>query len=141
MSVFYCRECGAKNGLLNTATGFNPTGSPYQRVRFIKHTTPTGIYPINSVFDDPSFTGYSGYLASAITLGCLEVDNWGRSNRVWDAGKRVGQTLDPNAAPRPDSAVKAVLPYSPTAVHAFSTASDLISSGRCASCGGPLANS
>ena len=141
MSDFYCHECAAKNGWMNVATEANLTGTPYQNGRFIKHTTPSGIYPIISVFDDPSYSANSGYLASASMFGCLEVDDSGRRNLVWDAEKRVGQTFSGTTVLRADSAIKVVLPYNPRKIHLFPTASDLISRGQCVGCGRFLASS
>ena len=141
MGDFYCRECAAKKGWINPPTGFDPIGNSYQVAKFIKHTTPTGIYPPNSVFDSSSYLSYSGYLTSALTFGCLEIDDSGRRNIVWFAGERLGQTNFRHSSARPDSAVKVVLPFNSQQVHQFPTAANSIIQGYCAICGRPLVGS
>ena len=138
MDDYYCRECAAKNGFPNIPSGFDPTGTPYQIEKFWKHTRPTGIYAVNSVYDDPSPAAYSGCLASGLAHGFWQVDGSGRTAMVWYAGKRVGQTNFKNSPPRPDSAIVIPHPYSPTSAHHYSTASDAILQGQCKMCGRPL---
>lgn len=136
MSDFYCRNCAAGNGWLNFTKPTNPTGTPYQLEKYIKHTKPTATYPINSVLHNPS--AYHGYMIGAYVSGCVEVDRNGRITLDLDVGTVIGETHRRGVFERFDDAVKVLLPYAPHRVHLIPTASKEILNGRCARCGGPL---
>jgi hypothetical protein len=105
---------------MNLAFSANMTGTPYQQEKYTKHIDPTSASGI-SVYDDSSYSAYYGNTMSALASGFLEVDNYGRTNRVWDAGHVVGKTYGPSAGPRIDNAIKVVFPYDLEKIHHFST--------------------
>jgi len=77
MSQFFCHSCSV-SGLVTPAMPTSLTGTSYQLEKFIKHTAPTVTYPINSIFDDPTYDTYSGYIVTGTISGLLEIDNYGR---------------------------------------------------------------
>jgi hypothetical protein len=140
MSEFYCHNCAKNQGWMNSAYLTDITGTPYQDDKLKKYTQqPTG-YPIHpiSIYNDPSPNNISGLMWSAFAFGCCEIDDQGRENLVWDAGKQVGTTRQSGVPDRMDNSVKIVLPNDPQKQHAFPTASTLIQSGYCLICGQPL---
>src|SRR3972149_3632859 len=98
MPKYYCHDCMKTLGLITPMSPTNPTATQYQLDKFLKHTTPTGNYALNSVFSDPSISAYSGYLVNAGASGCLEVDDYGRKNIVWIAGSPIGITIQGGSA-------------------------------------------
>jgi hypothetical protein len=132
---FYCHECAARNSLMNAASPVSLTGTQYQLERFIKHTAPTGIYPVNSIFDDPTYNSYRNYVISSTASGCVQVDSAGRVNVIYVAGKTVGITVRNSTLVTPDDAVKVVLHDNQWKMHAFPTVSDTVNAQRCVECG------
>jgi len=135
MSVYYCHACAAIKGWMNAASPANLTGTPYQLEKYIKHTVPTGIYPVNSTFDDPGYETYRSYVVNTSASGCLEVDGYGRRNLIWVAGQRIGATFQSGVLIRPDDAVRVVLYNNEWKIHTFPTTSDHVATQRCAECG------
>jgi hypothetical protein len=80
---------------------------------------PTGNYPVNGVFSDPTYAVYSGYIASSLNAGFLEIDNQNRKNLVWYAGKEVGVEIRSGVFTAPAQGVKVVLPEDDSRLHAF----------------------
>ena len=132
MTILLCRTCGQ---LPNITIPSNPTATPFQQVKTIKHTSPTANYPINSRFDDPN--DHAMYLTSGINHGVLSIDALGRTALVFDAGRRVGTTSAPGFH-RVESAVTVLCWENPLRVHAHPTAADLIRVGHCVKCGSAL---
>jgi hypothetical protein len=132
MSNYYCINCGASRGFSGINAGTNLTGNQYQLEKYIKHTNPTAVYGINGTFDDPN--AYLDYAVSASKYGFYEKDNQNRINLVWDANKRVGETIDPCGAITPNSAAKYVCPNTPSKTHGFPTG--LSGTIICSDCGG-----
>lgn len=118
MSDYYCHACAVKLGLIMPALTTDLTGCDYQLEKFIKHTAPTGSYSINSVFDDPKYAEYKDYTISGALSGCVEIDNRGRKNLLWYAGKRVGLTYS-GAFTVPASGVKIVFHDNETKIHTY----------------------
>lgn len=138
MSKFYCRNCGASEGWNNFSNPSSLTGTPYQLDKFNKHINSAFTYNRNSIFNDPSYSNYSGLVGSAMRLGCYEQDAFGRINLVWDAGKQIGETLYSGIHERTDDSVKVVLYPDPHRIHAAPTASNLFRNGHCSKCGQSL---
>ncbi len=135
MSEYYCHSCAGEMGLMNPASPLSLTGTDYQLGKFIKHTDPTGTYPINSVFGDTDYGTYENYVVSSAGSGFLELDDRGRRNIVWVAGKTIGATYKNGIYTYPDDAVRIVLHDNQWKIHAFPTLSDKVQSKRCKRCG------
>jgi hypothetical protein len=90
MSTRYCHPCSLGLGITGGELPSNLTGSVYQVKKFLKHTTPLKSANTTGVFSDPSYTAYAGYLVSSSASGSVEIDDQGRTNIVWYAGKTVG---------------------------------------------------
>jgi hypothetical protein len=135
MNQYYCHQCAISNGLVVPANPNTLTGTSYQLGKFIKHTAPTGTYPLNSVFDDPTYDTYSRYIVSGTASGLLEIDDLGRKNFVWFAGQRTGAEYQNGVFIAPASGVKIVLPEDYTKLHAFPITTSPGSISNCVSCG------
>jgi hypothetical protein len=124
MSKYYCRSCAIASGLIDRSLlpSVNATGSPYQVDKFLKHTQ-TGYYGHGAVslFDNPSYDTYKGYVISASLSGSLEVDDQNRRNLVVWAGQKIGVYYDPilGTVIYPESGVKLVLQQESGSFHAF----------------------
>src|SRR5947208_15019894 len=80
MPTYYCHECARKHNLIAPimpVSGLIPASGTYSLGKFIKHTAPTGVYAVNSVFNDPSWATYQNYLVAAAASGCLQIDDSG----------------------------------------------------------------
>jgi len=89
MPTYYCHICARNQNLV---TPVNPTGltaNQYQLDKFLKHTAPTGVYSTNSVFDDKQWTDYEEYMVTTTASCCLEIDDQGRKNLIYFAGKKL----------------------------------------------------
>ena len=143
MSTYYCRSCAIANGFIDRSLlpTINATGSPYQLDKFLKHTQ-TGYYAKGAVslFSDPSYDTYQGYIISASLSGCLEIDDKNRRNLVLWAGKQIGVYYDPvtGGVVYPESGVRVALHHDTGSFHAFSCNPTGFISSSCAICGCPL---
>jgi hypothetical protein len=124
MSKYYCRSCAIALGLIDRSLlpAVNATGSSYQLDKFLKHTQ-TGYFMggATSLFSDPTYANYQGYLLSASLSGCLEVDDKNRKNLILWAGKLIGVFYDPSSGQvvYPESGVKVVLHNDTGCFHGF----------------------
>ena len=134
MSEYYCHKCAAIKGLMNPASPTDLIGTPYQLDKFIKHTAPAGIYPVNSIFDNLDYSAYRDYVVYTSGSGCFEIDDQGRSNLIWIAGRKIGATFHNGVLIAPDDAVRVVFHDNEWKIHAFPTLSDPIQTKRCALC-------
>jgi hypothetical protein len=137
--VYYCHRCAAIIGLMNPVSAGKLIRTQYQLDKYIKHTAPTGVYPVNSIFDDPAYSSYRDYVVFTSGSGCFQIDDRGRTNLIWIAGERVGATYHKGVFHAPDDAVKVVFHDDVWRVHAFPTLSDPIQTERCILCGRPVA--
>jgi hypothetical protein len=136
MPTFYCHECARKNNLIAPVmpvSGLAPA-SGYPLEKFIKHTAPTGVYAVNSVFNDPSWPTYQNYLVAGAASGCLQIDDIGRKNLLFFAGKETGFTFQSGVSPVSCSGVIVVCSERSGRVHAFPNALPA-ESQNCALCG------
>ncbi len=138
MSKYYCHECMMVNSIVTPASPIALTGTQYQLDKFIKHTAPSQSYPLNSVFDDPTYKAYSKYVVSTSASGLLEIDDQGRNNLMWFAGSRTGAEYRNGVFTAPTEGVKVVWPESGTKLHAFPITGSPHRSVNCASCGKAL---
>ncbi len=125
-------------GLVKPANPISLTGTSYQLGKFIKHTVPTGTYPLNSIFNDPTYNTYSGYIVTGTMSGLLEIDDYGRKNFIWYAGENTGAEYRNGIYVAPTSGVKIVLPETSTRLHAFPIAAQPNLINYCRNCGAPL---
>jgi len=93
MPTYYCRSCAIALGLIDRTLlpTVNATGCGYQLEKFLKHTQ-TGYFTggATSLFSDPSYSTYRGYIVSVSLSGCLEIDAENRKNLLLWAGKQIG---------------------------------------------------
>ena len=94
VSEYYCHRCSVMLGLVKPEVPESLTGTSYQLEKFIKHTAPTGTYPINSLFSDPSYERYRDFVATTIVSGSAYIDDRGRSNLLYFAGDKIGATYE-----------------------------------------------
>ena len=131
MSVFYCHGCGAEMGYLRKPSTGGFLQSSYQLHKFMKHTIPSTVYDVASVFDDPSTQTYGDYMVNTLASGCVEIDDRNRRNIVWVAGKRVGMKFEKGVPVSSGDAVKLVLSTDPQKVHAYPVSSTTLSTRSC----------
>ena len=112
-----------------------PLASTYQLDKWIKHTKPTKVYDVNSIFASPSTGMYKGWFVSSSVSGSMEEDDLGRTNFIWFAGQQTGATYDKGVFSFPTDAVKLVLPHDADKIHAFPVSSTGYAADTCASCG------
>jgi hypothetical protein len=137
MSQFFCHLCSVAH-LVTPELPVSLTGTPYQLGKYIKHTAPTGTYPLNSIFDDPTYTAYSKYIVTGTMSGFLEVDGYGRKNFIWYAGENTGAEYQNGIYVAPTSGVKIVLPENSARLHAFPLLAQPSLINYCQNCGVPL---
>lgn len=135
MSQYYCHQCSISGSLVTPANPSSLTGTHYQLGKFIKHTSPTASYNLNSVFADPTYQAYSGYVVNTIASGLLEVDNQGCKNLIWFAGSQNGVEYRSGLFTAPTKGVKVVWPESDSKLHAFPIAASPQRIEGCFSCG------
>jgi hypothetical protein len=114
--------------------------TPYQLEKFIKHhATPTWVTNgMNSLFSDPATATYVNYVITAVASGSVAVDYRRRPSFVWYAGETMGWTLEDGVFRCPSNAVKVVLPYEETKIHAYPVHAGDYAAVRCAKCREPI---
>ena len=144
MSKYYCHECARNLGLIvpvdSSTLEANPGGKypyDYQWEKYVKHTVPTEIYSINSVFLNSTWNSYQHHMVSAMASGCLEIDDWGRKNLILFAGSTTGMQYNNGMFASTCSGVMAVLTENSTMVHAF-PCNFHPESRSCEKCGRPV---
>lgn len=139
MSTYYCHECARRDGHISPVvpTSGLPPASGYLLEKFIKHTIETSGHPINSVFNDPRWGVYQNYIVAGAASGALEIDDLGRKNLVFFAGRETGLTYANNAFAMSSSGVKVICSEDEAKIHAYPYAIGL-GVQRCATCGRPV---
>jgi hypothetical protein len=125
-------------GLISASIPGTLTGTPYQLEKYIKHTSPTGSYPVNSVFDDPGYDSYRDYVVSATCSGSAWVDDSGRTNVLWLAGSPIGAVWCHGQLALSADTVLIVLQNDHWRLHAFPVDSAQFGTAHCAQCGKPV---
>ena len=137
MPQYYCHQCAISGSLVTPASPVSLTGTEYLLGKFIKHTAPSSIASdsIHSVFTDPTYKTYEGYVVNTAASGFLEIDNNKKKNLIWFAGSRIGVQYRNGKFDAPADGVKLVLPENENKIHAFSLPASPLQSVSCASCG------
>jgi hypothetical protein len=68
MARYYCHTCARSQGLVAPIDPCPLVANSYQLDKVVKHTAPTGVYPINSVFRDPDLDLYKDYFVWRLLL-------------------------------------------------------------------------
>jgi len=102
----------------------------------MKHSMPPPLSggSIVSVFSIADYPTYRDYVVNAMASGSTEVDDQGRRNVVWYAGKNIGVTYSGSAFTASSDTVKVVLAHDSTKVHAFPVESGPLRMEKCADC-------
>jgi hypothetical protein len=140
MSQYYCHQCAISNALVCPVSPSSLTDTAYKLDKFIKHTAPSAsaVYPINTVFDDPTYPTIESLVVNTAASGFLEVDDRGRKNLIWYAGSRIGVEHHNGVFVAPTDGAKVVLSEDDTKVHAFSIGASPSRAEFCALCGKPI---
>jgi hypothetical protein len=138
MATRYCHKCASSKGFLVGGLPSGLTGTAYQVGKFLKHTVPSSSSQTTGVFTDPGYHAYSRYMISSSASGSVEIDDSGRTNVVWYAGKHIGASWVGGQPVFPADAVKLVLSHDSSKVHAFPVSSVAYQGEKCASCGDPI---
>jgi len=139
MKEYYCYRCAAKYGILPSfPENFSATENTYKLEKFIKHTIPPDCSGTISIFDEPNCEKYKNYIVNTMASGCVEIDEQGRKNIVWMAGKETGFTFVDGELKGPTDGVKVVLPDNPQKLHAYPTGSCSLRTEKCKICGEPV---
>jgi hypothetical protein len=140
MPQYYCYQCAISHNLISPvdADSLNLTGTSYQLGKYIKHTSSPSGLGIVSIFDDPAYDTYRGYIVTGTISGMLEIDDSSRKNFIWYGGNQTGFEYRDNNYVAPVSGIKIVLVENDQAIHAFPVRgySGLIY--YCQICGNPL---
>ncbi len=116
---YYCHTCGSKLGLIRDPPHGKIIRTAQQYTSHLKHTVPDSRFSIQSVFADPSTSAYAGHLVSAMLAGAVEVDEQGRTNIIFAAGRQTGFRYEFGQLIQPSDAVKVVQSSNSGLVHAF----------------------
>jgi len=118
----------SSSSLVDTSYKFN---------KYLKHTAPAAsdMYPINSVFDDPTYQAYQDYVVSTTASGFLEIDDLGRKSLIWYAGRHTGAEYQNGVYVAPTDGVKLVLCEDDSRMHAFPIGASPGRTDYCPVCG------
>ncbi len=137
MCVYYCTDCMVRERLIAPVNLTGLAANSYQLDKFIKHTTPTSFFSVNSVFTTTSWNEYKIYMVTTCASGCLEVDASGRKNLLFFAGKETGLKYEQGMYTTSCSGIKLVLSEVEAKVHAYPI--DFAPESRtCQTCGKPV---
>lgn len=117
--TYYCHKCARLKGYISPIDPSELERSQYQLEKFIKHTAPDRAYPTNSVFNDSNGETYQSYMVSAAASGCLEIDDQGRKNLIYFAGKETALRYEDGIFAATCSGVTVVCGESSGHIHAF----------------------
>ncbi len=132
---YFCHRCSRQLGLIPDPPAGKKVSSAKQYEKHHKHTVLEGRYPIQSVFSDPSTSAYAGHLVDAMIEGAVEVDDLGRKNIVWVAGRETGFRFEYGRLIQPSAAVTVVQSSNAGLIHAYPENSTSFSAGVCEQCG------
>jgi hypothetical protein len=135
VAKIYCHQCTLDLGIVRAASPESLTGTQYQLGKFLKHTAPTGTYPVNSVFDNPAYEAYQSYVVSAASSGSALVRDDGRVNLLWLAGRQIGVRLEGGQVIAPADLVVLVLVDDQYHMHAYPEISSGLGVYDCDNCG------
>lgn len=135
MSQYYCQSCWRSSGLVNPTPTTNFTATKYQTDKFNKHTRLTASGGPISVYSETGYSNYASRIVSALSSGCLEIDDGGRKNLVILDERQNGMTWNNFQPVATTDATKVVLSEYPQYAHAFPTGSSDVRKAFCEFCG------
>ena len=138
MPKYYCHSCSVLLGIVNPEIPISLTGSSYQLEKFTKHTAPTGIYSLNSVFSNPSYEKYRDYVVTTTVSGSAYIDDYGRTNLLYFAGEEIGATYQNGQLLIHADTVVLVFHDDEWKLHAFPASSNSFQQSTCANCGSSI---
>ena len=121
MPKYYCYQCAISNGLISPieVDSLNLTGTYYQLEKFIKHTTHPSEKGLITIFEDPDYQRYRGYMVTGTISGMLEIDDRSRKNFIWYGGYQTGFEFIGGNYIAPVSGIKIVYLEDGERIHAF----------------------
>jgi len=139
-SQYYCHACAIRLGHMipGLSTAPNLTGSNYQFGKYLKHTAPTSYGGLLSIFSEPDYVQYQVFTVNTSLSGCCQIDDRGRTNLIWYAGRHVGMTFENGRYFCPDDSIKVVLHNDYTLIHSFPVNYELHYINRCRECDSPI---
>jgi len=138
IKIYFCHNCAEQRGFIEHLPIGKVIKTPYQYSKYRKHTELDSDYSIQSVFSDPSTSVYADYIVNAMLEGAVEIDELGRKNIIWCAGKPTGFQYKAGHIIRPTDAVKVVLSSAEHSIHIFPDNSTCFNTGVCHECGNPI---
>jgi hypothetical protein len=133
--TYCCHRCAAARGdLVSIHTG-SLLETDYQLGHYMKHAVPDARFNVQSVFGSPSTQAYENYIVSSSLSGSVEIDDRGRKNIIWAAGKEIGFRYENGVLKHPEDVVKVVLSTDSGKIHAYSQSSTQFSGSHCVVCG------
>ncbi len=138
MGTYYCHHCASELGCIGQLPQGKFVASQYQLDKYVKHTIPSGRFLVQSVFDTPSTQAYRTFALDALAGGAVEVDDAGRTNILWVAGRQTGFRFEHGRLVQPTDAVKVLLSSNSTLVHTYPDNSTSFAAAVCARCGAQI---
>jgi DNA-directed RNA polymerase subunit RPC12/RpoP len=132
---YYCHKCANELSLIPSPPSGKIVRTPYQYEKHLKHTSFDATYSIQSIFSDSSTSAYANYIVDSIDTGAVEIDEQGRKNIIWCAGRETGFHFKSGKLVRPSDAVKVVLYLDKDKLHAFPENSTSFNTATCNNCG------
>ncbi len=120
MSIYYCHECAAQNGMLRPPPkGENLTDNSYKLDKYLKHTVPNSYRNYKTVFTGVSSESYQNYIVTAVSSGHVQIDDKNRINIVWVGSESTGIGLQGGRFIGDMSAVKVVCHSDTNKIHGY----------------------
>jgi hypothetical protein len=143
MSDYYCHQCASSTlGFVQPGNITSLSATSYQLGKFVEHTAPASSAlskRVNSIFDDPSYSGYKNYIINTAASGWVEQDKQGRINLAWYAGKKTGVEYHNGAFFAPADGVKVALSNNTFKIHGFPfTTPSKLKTAKCKNCGASI---
>jgi len=88
--TYCCHRCAKQLGLLNDPPTGKVVQTQYQYDKHRKHTIADSIYSIQSIFSDPTTSTYADHIVNTMFERAVEIDDFGRKNIIWCAGRHTG---------------------------------------------------
>jgi hypothetical protein len=114
-----------------------PLQSTYQLDKYIKHTAPHSVstsQPLLSLFANPATSQYKDYIVTALNAGAVRIDDKGRKNFIYAAGRRTGFSYEYSVPVKPVDGILVVLTSLSAKIHGFPTATSSLRTERCFDC-------
>ena len=139
MSIYYCHECAAQNGMLRPPPkGENLTDNSYKLDKYLKHTVPNSYRNYKTVFTGVSSESYQNYIVTAVSSGHVQIDDQNRINIVWVGSESTGIGLQGGRFIGDMSAVKVVCHSDTNKIHGYPIQVSELNTATCVQCGRPI---